>query len=132
MYAEISALGDAPTRVITIGDGTSNNRVQLYYDSSNILNGNVVNVGGQVTGFSYNGDSNTFNKVALKYKVNDFSFWVNGVKIAVDTNGLTPVGLNELTLDNGTGSGNFYGKVKSLQVYTTALSDAELATLTTI
>ena len=126
LYAEISALAAAPTRVITIGDGTNDNRIQFYYNSSNVLNVNVINVFSQVTGFSYNGDSNTPNKVALKYKVNDFSFWVNGFKIAVDTNGITPVGLNRLNFDNGVGGSDFYGKTKEIGYYDTALTDEEL------
>ena len=131
LMAEISALAAAPTRVITLGDGTSSNRIQFYYNSSNVLNGNVINVGSsQVTGFSYNGDSNTPNKVALKYKVNDFSFWVNGFKIAVDTNGLTPVGLNELEFNNGAGGADFYGNTKQIQYFDSALNDSDLETLT--
>ena len=43
-----------------------------------------------------------------------------------------PINLSELAFDSGAGSNDFYGKTKSLQVYTTALSDAELTSLTTI
>ena len=130
LMVDISALAAAPTRAITIGDGTNSNRIQFYYNSSNVLNGNVINVGSQVTGFSYSGDSNIPNKVALKYKVNDFSFWVNGFKIAVDTNGITPVGLNELQFNNGAGASPFYGKTKQVQYFNTALTDSELEKLT--
>ena len=42
------------------------------------------------------------------------------------------INLSELAFDSGAGSNDFYGKTKSLQVYTTALSDAELTSLTTI
>jgi len=130
LMVDISALAAAPTRAITIGDGTNSNRIQFYYNSSNVLNGNVINVGSQVTGFSYSGDSNIPNKVALKYKVNDFSFWVNGFKIAVDTNGITPVGLNELQFNNGAGASPFYGKTSQIQYFNTVLTDSELETLT--
>jgi len=130
LMAEISALATAPTRVITLGDGTSANRVQFFYNSSNILNANVINIGSQVTGFVYNGDANLFNKCALKYKVNDFAFWVNGFKIEVDTDGITPTGLNKLSFDNGTGPADFYGNTKQIQYFDTALSDTDLETLT--
>ena len=127
LMAEISALATAPTRGITLGDGTSLNRIQFYYSSSNVLNGNLITNGsGQVTGFSYNGDANLFNKCALKYKVNDFAFWVNGFKITVDTNGITPNGLNTLNFDNGTGAAPFYGNTKQVQYYNSALTDSEL------
>jgi len=130
LMVEIAALATAPTRGITLGDGTSANRVQFFYNSSNILNANVINIGSQVTGFSYNGDANLFNKCALKYKVNDFAFWVNGFKIAVDTNGITPTGLNKLSFDNGIGVADFYGKTRELQYFDSALTDAQLETLT--
>ena len=40
--------------------------------------------------------------------------------------------LNRLGFDDGDGAGNeFFGKVKQLQIFKTALSDSELATLTT-
>jgi hypothetical protein len=131
LMAEISALADDGTRVITLGDGTSLNRIQFYYSSSNVLNGNLIAGGSiQVTGFSYNGDANLFNKCALKYKVNDFAFWVNGFKIAVDTNGITPTGLTALSFDNGAGLSDFYGKTKQIQYYNSALTDSELETLT--
>ena len=123
-------MATAPTRGITLGDGTGSNRIQFYYDSLNVLNGNVINVGSQVTGFSYNGNSNIPNKVALKYKVNDFSFWVNGFKIAVDTNGTTPVGLNTLNFDNGVSSAAFYGNTKQIQYFDSALNDSDLEKLT--
>jgi len=81
-------------------------------------------------------------KCAIKYKDNDFSLWLNGSKVATDTSGDSfPSGtLNSLRFDNGA-SNPFYGKVKQLQVYKTALggspydsvlSDARLAALTSL
>ena len=72
----------------------------------------------------------SFNKIAFKYKLNDFALWVNGVEVATDTSGITPIGLNKLSFNNGAGSFDFYGKVKQLQVYNTALTDTQLAALT--
>jgi hypothetical protein len=72
------------------------------------------------------------NKIAIKYKTNDMSFWLNGTKVAEDTSG-TMFSANTLTklgFDSGSG-GSFYGKCNQIQVYSTALSDSELATLTT-
>ena len=64
------------------------------------------------------------NKFAIKYKENDFAVWINGVEIYSDNAILTPIGLN--TLDIAT----FYGKTSQIQVFNTALTDAELADLT--
>jgi len=71
-------------------------------------------------------------KLACRYKQDDFSFWVDGVKEGEDTSGLTPIGMNELSFNIGTVSGSFYGNVKDVRVYNTALTDAELEELTTL
>ena len=72
------------------------------------------------------------NKVALKYKLNDFSLWVNGVEVATDILGNAPIALNVLNFDNGVGGADFYGNTKDVRVYNTALTDQELINLTTI
>ena len=74
----------------------------------------------------------SFFKIAIKYKNNDFSFWVNGIEVGNGTNGLAPIGLSELSFDNGSGGSNFYGNVKDVRVYNTALTDQELAALTQV
>ena len=58
--------------------------------------------------------------------------WVNGTEVLTDTTGGTPISLSELAFDNGSGSAQFQGKVKDVRTYNTALTDAELQTLTTI
>ena len=59
--------------------------------------------------------------------------YVNGVLIASDTNGsIGSFTLDRLTFDNSNGVNPFYGNVKDLRVYNTALTDQELINLTTI
>jgi len=133
LYAEIAGNADSTSKVITLGDGTSNNRIQIFYHSSNELRGNIISGGvGQTTGFDYTGDIEVFNKVAIKYKGNDCSFWVNGTEIATDVSATMPSGLDTLMFDNGTGASDFYGNCKEIRVYNTALTDTELQELTTL
>ena len=73
-----------------------------------------------------------FHKVAIRWKANDFSLWVDGSERKTDTSGSVPIGLNSLSFDSGTGSSNFYGNVKCVAVFKEALSDTELQKLTTI
>ena len=54
----------------------------------------------------------------------------NGVEVATDISASMPIGLSELNF-NYTYAFPFFGKVKQLQVFKTALTDSELATLTT-
>jgi hypothetical protein len=69
-------------------------------------------------------------KIALKYKTNDFSLWVNGYEVVTSNNANSPIGLNELNFETYNGGESFEGKTKQLQYYDTALTDAQLETLT--
>jgi hypothetical protein len=135
LYAEIAALAnDGTSRRITLLESL-NNKVSLILSStSNSIQGLVVS-GGSVQFNQTFSISNTldFNKIAVKYKTNDFAIWVNGVEVATDTSGNTPIGLSELSFADGDNTSNkFFGKTKALAVWKEALSDQELAELTTI
>ena len=75
-----------------------------------------------------------FIKVAFKWSANDFSLWVNGNEEDSSSVGnLLPANtLQSLQFKVPGASNNFYGKTKQLQVFKTALTDAELQTLTTL
>jgi hypothetical protein len=68
---------------------------------------------------SYTAPSVTsINKIAFKYKENDFALWVNGVERVTDTSGsVFPANtLNELSFDYGGPSAFFNGNVKQVLV----------------
>jgi len=132
LYAEISAFDDTLVKSITLGDGTSSNRIQLFYFNGVSIYGACVVGGVSQASIFTNIDVSTNIKVAFKYKINDFALWVNGVEVGIDTNGTVPTGLNTLRFDNGVGASNFYGNVQNLMVFPSALSDTDLATLTTL
>ena len=75
------------------------------------------------------------NKIAFKYKENDFALWINGVEVATDNSGVT-FNADELFKFNLVGQNNivtpFFGKTKCLAVWKEALTSAELQELTTI
>ena len=73
------------------------------------------------------------NKCALQYKANDYKVFVNGVKQTVTQRSTVPVNLDRFNFNRGVSSAdNFYGNIRDVRVYNTALSDAELVALTTI
>jgi len=132
LFAEFSALADdGTTRVITIND-TSNQlteRVQLFILSTSMY-GRVTDGGvtqGEVSSTPTLTDN---NKIAFKYKANDFALWINGVEVDASSSGSTPSGLDTIRFDAGTGGSPFYGKTKQLSTFKTALTDAELEKLT--
>jgi len=128
LMAEISALDKSSDyRFIAVSDGTNNNRVSIYFGNDNTLTGFVSGVS------QFNSGVNIldFNKVLLKYKSGDYSFWVNGfvAETSSSTSG-THANLNEIKFSMGSNSNSFYGKTKQLQYHNSALTDSELEQLT--
>jgi len=126
LYAEIAALADDSTyRFLSISDGSSSNRVFIgYRNTSN----NFYVLAGTASAFIPHNITDV-TKIAVKYKSGDTSVFIDGLEAALKTDTYTLSGLNELAFDSGTGS-PFYGKVKEVKVYNTALTDAELIALT--
>lgn len=132
LYAEIAALdNDGSSRRIALSNGNNTNRIEILYTSSNDLITYLVVSGN--TAQATNGSSaiaTQFNKVAVKYKANDFAFWINGFEVLTDNSGSTPTGLSTLRFEQGDGGNDFYGKTKELATFKEALTDTELEALT--
>jgi len=137
LFAEIAALAnDGTYRMISLSDGTATNRISFFYQNSPI-NTIAVESAGSGTNLGIYGQSLTItnsNKIAVKYKANDCALWVNGVEVATDTSfaAFSSGTFTKLSFDRGDGLMDFYGKTKQLMVFNEALSDSELATLTTL
>lgn len=134
LFADIAALADDLTfRVITLSDGSSSDFVKVGYRTNSnaiyyTIDSSSVNQSFQI--YTTN-DITLSKKVAVKYSTNGVSMWLNGFEVLIDSNTIsTPVGLSQLNLSSETGSAPFYGKAKAINVYQTALTDAELEYLT--
>ena len=138
LYAEISALDDDETqRFISLSDGTTTNRLILGFDNSSNRIISFARVGGALSFDIKETISNiqSYNKIAIKWKENDFALWANGVELGVDTSGasFTSNVLNALKFSDADGTTEiFNGNAKDVRVYNTALTDQELINLTTI
>jgi len=133
LYAEIAALAnDGNYRRLGISDGTTLNRVIIgFTPSSNTIQGFTSGSGSTQSNMSYTvSDATAFNKIAIKYKVNDFAFWINGTRVDTDGSGTAPSGLLEAAFNQGGGVYDFYGKTKGVYVFNEALTDDELQQLT--
>ncbi len=133
LYVDIAFLNDTGNYLqISINNGDYNNRVAFENRPvSNQIKAFVVVNGTSVMSSTQTlTDTKSFNKMALKWKQDDFSWWVNGVEIFTDSSGNTPVGLNRVSFDNGTGAQNLVGKTKNVQVFKRAMSNGELYLLT--
>ena len=124
-----------PNRYITLTNGTSNERVALLLGGNNNQLRAIIFSSSQSINLSFtisSTDTKQFNKLAIKYKSGDYAFFLNGTKIdsSSETNIFATNTLNNLSLDVGGGTQPFRGMVKQLQVYKTALTDAQLTSLT--
>jgi len=132
LFADISAL--AETSRIALNDGTTNNNVRFSYDAgANRIDGIVFNGGNQFVGQYTLPTQDSFNKISLKYKPNDFALWVNGFKVDSLVGSGTTFSegtLSELDFDAGNGLVPFYGKTKEISYYDAVLTDSELEYLT--
>lgn len=119
---------------IALSDGTTSNRVCLFLNETNkTIRAIVSGGGGSQMDTTYTSPTSISDnvKVALKYKLNDFSLFVNGVKVATDTSGITPITISRFDFAIGAIL-PFYGKCKEVKYYDKALTDAELTELTTL
>jgi len=133
LYAEIK-FNESTYNHLSINDGTANNNVVIWSHSGNVVRTNVTSGGSYTLNFTTSVNStDSFNKIAIKYKQNDFKVYINGVSVHTDTSGNTPTGLNQISFDNGSGGTTiFEGNVKALAYFPEALTDSELQELTTI
>jgi hypothetical protein len=134
LYAEYASLGnDGSVRYLGLSDGSSSNRAVILNDgTTNNIRGIVSSGGTKYADFGFVvSDVTTFNKVALKWKANDFQLWINGVKRAEDSAGLAPIGLDRFGFDLA-GSGPIDAKIRDIRVYNTKeMTDSEVDILLT-
>ena len=137
LFGEIAALSDDGTyRLISLEDNSDSSTFAYlgYKDTSNTIRVRIEISGSLSASMEFVSSNETeFNKIAFKWKTNDFALWVNGVEVATDSSGVsfTANTLDKLSFDRNGGL-KFNGKVKQLQIFKTALTDPELVTLTTI
>jgi len=134
LFFEGSALAnDLTNRYISINDGTTANSVRFYYSTTNQTFRARYYVGGtaQCSLVYVPTDLTQSAKIAFKWKVNDFSLWVNGVEVHTDNIGTVnpPNTFNVLDFEF-INIEPFFAKTSQVQVFKTALSDAELILLT--
>ena len=116
---------------LSLSDGSSSNRLYIGNVFANTLSCLIIaNSVVQFSAFtSYNLVIGQRYKAALCYKLNNFSFYVNGVEIATDTSGSVPL-MNRIGFDSGSGTSNFYKPTNQVKLYNTRLSNSELQALT--
>jgi len=131
---------DTTATELTLSSGSTTNRITfLFYGSTFALPNKIrflcnSNGGSQVDSlYNISYTFNQRNKIAFRYKQNDFKAYINGTQVFSDTSGNTPIGLSrfDFTKFDAT-SGFIEGEINQAMVFNEALSDSELQTLTTL
>jgi len=131
LYAEVAGLANGGVdRSIALSDGTLSNylRITLHANSNRIAF--FSSAGVNYNNFDFSQTDNL--KIAFQYKANDWKVYINGIlKAQLSALTFSPNALSDLSF-NLANFTPFYGNVKQVLTFNTALSDADLAALTTI
>jgi hypothetical protein len=133
-YAEFTMPETQSPSFFSISDGTTANRIifgyylgalRYYTDSStgSFALGGIIDAS-PIVGQVY--------KIALAYKNNDFVVYKNGTNTNTITTFTVPASLTQMDNAAGNAAQNIYASVKEILLFKTRLTNAELASLTTI
>lgn len=132
MYFDLKSIANNDFKRLSINGGSYVNSIFFDFDNSNNLYLKVFNGGSAVATLLASGvNIANRNKIAIAYKNNDFSFYVNGTQVASQSSGSVPSGLANYEFSLG-GNEKFIGNINASALWKTRLSNTELATLTTI
>jgi molybdopterin-binding protein len=134
IYAEVDLRNwIASGRILTCSNGTSNERIIIQVGANRTLQAIVTTASADVVDISTaSGQVNGVYKCALTYASGDFAFYVNGTQIGTDSSGGVPACTSVFLGKIGTSaSTNFINdRIRAAAIYTTRLSNAQLAELT--
>lgn len=134
LYLEVASIGSGVQETIALSDGTTDNRVIFYYTAGGEMAFQLKVGGSSVASGTVTGMTETdFHKIAIRYQDDSFQLFIDGVKKRDVSGTFTIPAFNRLAFDNGASSttSDFEGKIRNIQVYKTALTEAKCISLTT-
>jgi hypothetical protein len=136
IYAEVDAVNWTNLgRIFVVSDGTTLNAISILFNTSNRFRLIIDTGGGSAQAdISSSSLSNGVHKIAAAYANNDIAFFVDGVLVGTDTSATIPACSQIFLGKIGTSSStNFMNdRIRSAALYTTRLTNAQLAALTTL
>jgi hypothetical protein len=132
----INALANFGTP-LSVNDGSTANYIWLTIFANGNLRAELFNSSGVQATMTYSGAVvGGRYKMAFAYKTNDFAMYVNGSQVGIATSGTTFSGTTLSRIDNDITSPALYSlasqKINQTALFKTRLTNAELASLTTI
>jgi len=132
IYLETNSLVSGASDLFCFARATTNT-VSISKNSSNIIQATVY-TSGLALNIAASGTVSGNLKIAFAYKTGDSALYINGVQIGTSstafsfTAALTQININPTVFFEGRGS----QRISALPLYTTRLTNAELAALTTL
>jgi hypothetical protein len=138
IYAEVDLRNTSSgKRLFLLSDGTSQNEIRVTSSATNAgdlqfavrLAGTLI-----INAFSpTNVYSNGIFKIAAVYKSTDYALYVNGLQVLTSNSAGNIPACNRVDIGSQLGTSNFLNdRIRSLAIYTTRLTNSELAALTTL
>ena len=131
LMMEINTSDTSSVPVISLSNGTLSNEIEFAYYGTNQFNF-ILRVSGGTPNVIGTVNASDFSKFAVAYTTTDFKVYLNGVLIGSNSLPSPLSGLNTFDFNLPGGANHFYGNVKQIQYFNTALTDQELINLTTI
>ena len=135
LYAEVDLTNlVTQNRILAISDGSSTNRIAIVIGSSQRIRAIVTNGGSSQFDFNSSTLTNGVVKVAVAYANNDIAFYVNGVQVSTSSSATIPA-CSDVYVGKVETSGTtlqLNDRISAAAIYTSRLSNSELATLTTL
>jgi hypothetical protein len=137
VYAEVVSRSlNLPTvgRIVTLSDGTTNNRIGLTRQANfnNRFQGLVVNSTTVTAQIQQGADvaENAVTRMAIAYATNDIAYYINGSSIGTDTSSAVPA-CSRIDIGNQLGAEQFLnGWIRSVALFPTRLANDTLASIT--
>jgi hypothetical protein len=135
LYAEVDVRNFTNgNRIVCLSDGTSDNRIILQKGANSTLQAIVTNATSGVVDISTaSGRTAGIYKIAIGYKQDDFAVYVNGSQTGTDDTGGVPA-CNQIfigKIETTATTNQFNDRIRAAALYTTRLTNSELAALTT-
>lgn len=113
-------------RVVSISDGTDDNRIDLIRGSSLMFWWMSAATVTQITGVVGAWADATRVKAAFRYKLNDCAASLAGAAVVTDTSATVPSGLNRLYIGTDSAGRTFHGTIVDLVIYPAGFLDDDL------
>ena len=135
IYAEVVLSRVNTSPLITISDGSDSNRIQIAFASATSLIA-IIRIAGANANYTVTiptiPATGGVYKMALGYKTDDYCFALNGTAYASTASKGVPAS-NKIGLGTSATDGAFLNdRIRAAALYTTRLTDSELAALTTL